>query len=320
MKTRATTLRCFLFVAAIVSAAAVAEGDEVVFEQSSAATGSALVAPYPSSGTDFSTWFSSGSPGAWIVSFTPTSNEPIRSVTLEMDDADPQPTSGGFSLTLGRLVAENSVIRFEIVSQLEGSANPSTAGSYTYLVPDGIEARGAHSLLAMVDSGGGTFRWKLVTDGTPQIGSGGVLLITTTDQPVTDPFGGDLNLEKLVLFNNAGNDNALFSVVAADRFALISLSRPKRFQTTSVGDSSRPQKLRITNSGAAPALLLGLRVPAQVRRNFRISKLPPRTLAAGASKTSSIAFRPHRPGAIRGSLFVTHSTGVAKVTLRGRGK
>lgn len=318
--------RSFLIATALlgVSAPSVLRS-EIVFQRPAAGSDAVVVAPYPASGTNIISWLSAGSPGAWIATFEPTTNEIIRSVTIEMADAvtGSEPLAGGvaeggFSLNLCQITEPvPGTTSIEIVAVLEGSDNPATEGSYTYTVPDGLGLRGPHALLAMVEPAGGSFRWKRSAPAAA-IGTGGGAGFPITRGEIGATFTGPLALENVAIFITDGFAPA-FTVEADDRPAGLTLTTAKPFVPTKVNDESQEQRIAIRNSGISPLTGLVVRGDAEARRHFKFRQPGARTLTAGATTDFPVSFRPRESGRISGALTVVSSAGTAKVRLRGRG-
>jgi hypothetical protein len=311
-----------------ITAAPAALRAEIVFERSGATTNAVVVAPYPGLGTNFISWLLTGSPGAWITTFEPTTNEIIRSVTIEMDDAavDSEPLAdaapeGGFSLSLCQIdQSVPGVISIEIITVLEGSDNPVEEGSYTYTVPEGLELRGPHALLAMVEPTGGQFRWKQTAAPTG-IGSGITAAVVLTNQlaSITIDVPLDLNNVTILIVDNGSSASPVFRVEADDRYPGLSVTPARRFAPTTIGEETEAQQIKIRNTGKAPLTGLAVRANTETRRHFDISQPKSRSLAAGTETEFPVSFRPRKPGRISGSLTVVGSAGTAKIRLRGRG-
>lgn len=298
---------------------------EIVFQRSAVVSDSFVVAPYPAPGTNILSWLSAGSPGAWITTFDPATNENIRSVTIEMADAvtgseplaDAAP-EGGFSLNLCQInQSDTSTVSIEIVAVLEGSDNPSTEGSYTYTVPDGLELRGPHALLAIVEPSGGSFRWKRGALGA-SIGTGSGAGFVLGAGPASSTINDPLDLGNVVIFLTDGFAPA-FTVEADTRPAGLTLTPARRFAPTTVGEESRSQRITIRNSGISPLTGVAVRGDAEARRHFDFTQPRLRSLTAGATTDFMVSFRPRGSGRISGSLTVVSSVGTAKLRLRGRG-
>lgn len=298
---------------------------ETVFERPAAGSDNFVVAPYPAPGTNILSWFSAGSPGAWITTFEPVTNEIIRSVTIEMADAvvDSEPLAdaapeGGFSLNLCQITqSDTATLSIEIIAVLEGSDNPAQEGSYTYTVPEGLELRGPHALLAMVEPSGGSFRWKRNAL-EPSVGTGGGagLLLGAGERGLT--INDPLDLENAVIFQTEESSFA-FTVEADTRPAGLTLTPAKGFAPTTVGEESRSQRITIRNSGISPLTGLVVRGDAEARRHFDFTQPRLRSLTAGATTDFTVSFRPRGSGRISGALTVVSSVGTVKIRLRGRG-
>lgn len=309
-----------------ITAAPAALRAEIVFERSGAPTGTVVVAPYPAPGTNFITWLIAGSPGAWITTFEPATNEIIRSVTIEMADSaiDSEPLAeaapeGGFSLSLCQIdQSVPGVTSIEIIAVLEGSDNPAEEGSYTYTVPKGLELRGPHALLAMVEPSGGYFGWKSNSPGTT-IGTGSTAGFVIAAGHAGLTIGGALDLENAVIFFYEGSFAPAFTVEADDRPADLKLTPAKRFAPTTIGEESRSQQITIRNNGISPLTGLAVRGNAVARRHFDFTQPGLRSLTTGATTVFTVSFRPRGSGRISGALTVVSSVGTVKVRLRGRG-
>lgn len=298
---------------------------EIVFQRPASGSDAVVVAPYPAPGTNIISWISAGSPGAWITTFEPTTNEIIRSVTIEMADAvtGSEPLAGdapegGFSLNLCQITEPvPGTLSIEIVAVLEGSDNPAMEGSYTYTVPEGLELRGTHALLAMVEPSGGSFRWKRGAPGA-SIGTGSGAGFPITRGEIGATISGPLDLENVAIFITDGFAPA-FTVEADDRPAGLTLTPIKPFAPTKVNDESREQRITVRNSGISPLTGLVVRGDAEARRHFKFRQPGTRTLTAGATTEFPVSFRPRESGRISGVLTVVGSGGTAKIRLRGRG-
>lgn len=90
----------------------------------------------------------------------------LQSATIRMGNATTP--SGGFSL---RIYAENEFgfgPTNPVLATLVGSANPSTAGEYTYTVPGAglsVQSGSTYWLVASVTSGDGIYLWNTVGNG-----------------------------------------------------------------------------------------------------------------------------------------------------------
>lgn len=299
---------------------------EIVFQRSGPQTGVVDIAPYPAPGTNFITWLGAGSPGVWITTFAPATNGIIRSVTIEMADSvsGSEPLAGGapeggFSLSLCQVNQSSPGINaIEIIAVLEGSDNPATEGSYTYTVPEGLELRGPHVLLAMVEPSGGSFRWKQTNAG-PAVGSGGGPgFVITAGSASSTTIDSPLDLDNVVIFLT-DSFAPLFTVEADDRPAGITLTPAKSFAPTGIGEESRVQRITIRNNGVAQLTGLAVRGDAKARRHFKFSQPGLKSLTAGSTTEFPVSFRPRGSGRITGALTVTGSAGTAKLRLRGRG-
>jgi hypothetical protein len=228
--------------------------------------------------------------------------------------------SGGFSLSLRRIVeGSNGSFRLELVALLTGEDNPAVAGEYTYLVPPGISSEESFILLAEVSPGGGTYLWNTSSTLIPKTGSGGLIGLVLANQTVSAIFSQPLDLNDTVIFVDSGSE-FLFTVNAEPLPARLSVERPRSFGSVRVGNSSRMQRLRISNPGGLR--LTGIKVikSRATARHFRVIRPANRALNPGASTRLRIAFRPGKGGSLRGSVTIKSSGGTKRLRLRGRGR
>lgn len=291
---------------------------EVVYSLATAPTGSQEIAPYPAAGTNFLTWFSSGSPGLWIAIFPAPAGQNLRTVTLDMGDS-PNP-AGGFSLSLVKLVENGGTsYRIETVTPLTGSANPSVAGKYTYEVPPGVEVSGNQVLLAEVAPGGGTYRWNISSTLSPKIGGASQRGYVIENDVPGATLPGNLDRNNVKIFVNSDFSELLFEVTADKLPAKLSVESPLRFAPVRVGVEGRARRIAITNTGGVALSALSVDALGSTGRNFRIAQPSRRSLGAGGSTKFEVAARPQRVGRLRGRVKVDSSAGSVIVRLRGRG-
>jgi hypothetical protein len=295
-----------------------AAGTEVIFSLATTPTGSQVVAPYPADPTDIASWLSSGSPGTVFSQFSAPAGRQLRTVTLDMGDASNP--AGGFSLSLVKAVTlEAGGIRLDLVAVLTGSANPATAGRYTYEVPPGISEGGDFGLLAQVAVGGGSYRWNYSDITSPRIGSGGSRGLVLLNRPlVSSNIGGTFDPGNVVIFVTDG-DGLLFEVTADKVPAELTVARPKRFAPVLVGKEGRPREVAITNTGGSPLSSLSVTALGSTKRNFRVGSPSRNLLGAGEATVFEVAARPVRAGRVRGRIKVDCSAGFEIVGIRGRG-
>lgn len=99
----------------------------------------------------------------------------------------------------------------------------------------------------------------------------------------------------------------------------LTVEKPKRFQTTRVGRSSRTQTLVITNEGSLPLSGLKVGISNANGRNFKVTQPTATTLEAGVSTVFTAAFKPRKLGRKRAQVIVTDGNLEQKITLRGKG-
>lgn len=96
----------------------------------------------------------------------------------------------------------------------------------------------------------------------------------------------------------------------------LGVSKPTTF-VTRVGNSTS-QTITITNLGNAPLSDLKVEIPKPGRKNFDVTQPRLTTLAAGASTTFVVTFKPGSPGSKRANFTVTGGSASKTVPLRGR--
>jgi len=100
----------------------------------------------------------------------------------------------------------------------------------------------------------------------------------------------------------------------------LAVTGPGRFPATLVKRSSRPRNLLVTNTGNAAATGLKVDVSGRASRDFKATQ-PPGTLAAGASTTLKITFKPRAKGVRKADATITATNAAsASVVLLGKGK
>ncbi len=166
---------------------------------------SVVVEPYPT-GTPLAAWVSANGPGTQMQLFTvPNENFILNSVTLQMDNA--LSTLGGFDVSLRTLTSNNDgTFALSLVQNLSGSANPSTAGSYTYTGSAVLPANSQFVVLAQVGAGGGAYAWLAGGPGS------NYLILANGSAGVNIP--GPLDLNRVVIFVNSGSGGPQFSYAA----------------------------------------------------------------------------------------------------------
>lgn len=101
--------------------------------------------------------------------------------------------------------------------------------------------------------------------------------------------------------------------------ASASIAQPKRFKATFVRKKSRPQLLRVTNSGNLTLSAISARTQGGAARDFRVI-VPSTTLAAGASMDLRVTFKPSKKGSRKTSLIVSSNASTTTLRLVGLGK
>lgn len=125
--------------------------------------------------------------------------------------------------------------------------------------------------------------------------------------------------------NGNQSDNSANDVGAAYVFSFppprLKMQKPKRFSATLVGRKSRPQKLRLTNSGGSPLVNLRVSLSGRAKGDYKVSKAKLGTLSEGGSVRIKLTFRPRGPGARKAKITAT-GTEVSSVKhkLKGNGK
>ncbi|WP_395746044.1 autotransporter domain-containing protein [Prosthecobacter sp.] len=156
---------------------------------------SVSVEPYPA-GTPIASWLTSDGPGTQVAIFTvPDQNYLLNSITLSMGNASS--TLGSFEVSLRTLTTNlDGSLSLNLVQNLTGSANPATAGDYTYTGSTPMAANSQFVVVAQVQSGGGAYTW--LTGGT---GSHVYVIANGLAGP---NLPGPLDLSSVVFFNAGG--------------------------------------------------------------------------------------------------------------------
>lgn len=102
--------------------------------------------------------------------------------------------------------------------------------------------------------------------------------------------------------------------------ARLSATRPRPFPTTPVGRRSRPQTIRLTNTGGLPVTGLTVRIAGPHRRDFLATRPAPALLQPEGSSVSRVTFRPGGTRARVAQAIYRGRGGTARVPLRGRGR
>ena len=179
---------------------------EVIAGNGGGVTGSVTVTNYPAVGTNFVTWFGSGYPGPGVQYFTvPGANYTLNSVTLQMGNASNP--AGDFSLGLYQVSVSGGNIALGSPTTLSGTADPATAGTYTYTGTASLLAGQAYLLIAQVATAGSSYTWNKTNSGN---GVGFLIMPGLAGFTITDPL--DLSKD-LVFFIEAGA-GLIFSVDA----------------------------------------------------------------------------------------------------------
>jgi len=130
--------------------------------------------------------------------------------------------------------------------------------------------------------------------------------------------------------NGDQSDNSAFAAGAVYAFTLsqsapaapphLTVTRPRAFPATEVGQRSRPQAVRVRNVGGTAATALAVRTSGKARRDFRLTR-PARVLAPGGTTSFRATFRPRAKGLRRATVTVRASNAAARsVPLSGRGR
>ncbi len=125
--------------------------------------------------------------------------------------------------------------------------------------------------------------------------------------------------------NSSGGsaDNSLNNAGAAYVFdgllPQLTLSKLRRFPTTSLRAKSRPQSITVTNVGGTPALGLAAALSGEARRDFLLAPLPRTPLDVGSKRKLSVRFAPKRPGLRKSVLTLRSDAAEVSAKLSGKG-
>ena len=98
------------------------------------------------------------------------------------------------------------------------------------------------------------------------------------------------------------------------------MTRPRAFPRTPVGKRSKPEAIRVTNSGGTTATGITARLSGKAAKDFLLTR-PADTLAPGAATSFRATFRPRAKGTRKATATVSaHNAAAKSVPLKGRGK
>lgn len=100
----------------------------------------------------------------------------------------------------------------------------------------------------------------------------------------------------------------------------LTVTKPKRFETTLVGASSRSQRVSIRNVGDQPIKTLRVDVSGRARRDFLVTQPAARSLEAGESTFFQVTFHPRDEGNRKALVTVYSDSTPVSVKLQGRGQ
>lgn len=221
-----------------------------------------------------------------------------------------------------------------LISTLAGDGTPATLG-------DGglaVAAQVSSPCSLCLDAAGNLFLVELGTHVIRRIDAGTGIITTVAGQAGTNGFTGDggpavgalLDNPYDVVFDQTGN--LYFSDAGNHRIrridgvgelpvARISVAKPKPFQTTVVGKTSKSQRIMIQNEGTRTLLGVSSRIGGGDRRDFRIKGPAAESVGPASSTIFSATFRPRAKGKRAATVIVTSMNGGAqKVVLTGKGR
>lgn len=102
--------------------------------------------------------------------------------------------------------------------------------------------------------------------------------------------------------------------------ANLSIGNVRKFPTTAVRKTSRPQRVTITNTGELDLPALSIAATGPAARDFLVSRPAQTGLAGGASTKLDIRFRPKRAGNRKATFEASGSGTSVSVAMSGRGK
>ncbi|MDF1862054.1 MAG: hypothetical protein P1U87_17690, partial [Verrucomicrobiales bacterium] len=102
--------------------------------------------------------------------------------------------------------------------------------------------------------------------------------------------------------------------------AALTLSRLKKFPVTRVKRRSRPQTIRITNTGERMLSGLSVRGKGRGAKDFLVTRPGASELNPGDGTSFRVAFRPRKKGSRKAKMIVSSSAGLKSLPLSGKGK
>ena len=102
--------------------------------------------------------------------------------------------------------------------------------------------------------------------------------------------------------------------------AALTLSRLKKFPVTRVKRRSRPQTIRITNTGERTLSGLSVRRKGRGAKDFLVTRPGASELNPGDGTSFRVAFRPRKKGRRKAKMIVSSSAGLKSLPLSGKGK
>lgn len=230
---------------------------------------------------------------------------PVTALVVESDQSSTNPSSPGQPPTTppptNPASANVSPSQLDFGNQLVGSA--SAGHSITVLnmggEPLGLSGAGATGAFAIAGQGcstelpaGASCTYSIVFSPTDRGVSTGLFALGTSAGQQTVSLKGS-------------------GVVSADAVSATQLT----FENTSVGTSSAPQALTLSNSGDLPIGIQSITVSGA----YTVTHNCPATLVAGAQCTANVTFNPTAAGPLSGVLNFVTDTGKSSVSLTGTG-
>jgi hypothetical protein len=234
---------------------------------------------------------------------------------------------------------ENSNTLQSITLQvLQGTLTPTVSLQHTsfYMGSEKVGVEGTPGAMAVTNSGGGPL----------SITGIGVSGINSTEFPLTHncpatlaagasctltiyfrPAGTGTRDAEIVIFDNAGSGEQTVTLtgtgLSSGGAPAVSLQHTSVYMGHEVvGVQGTPAKMLMTNSGAGTLSISSFSISGTNSTNFSLTQNCGTSLAAGASCTLTIYFRPSAVGTRTGSIIIKDNagTGTQTVTLSGLGQ
>jgi trimeric autotransporter adhesin len=196
-----------------------------------------------------------------------------------------------------------------------GSADNSASGAgaaYVFMRSGTAWNQRAYLKAGNTDAGDWFGRSVAVSGETAIVGAYG----ESSNETGTNGPGGSAN-------NSASSAGATYVFLVPElppEPPTLTLTRPRPFPTTTIGKRSKPQTIRMTNSGGRTATGIAAHLSGKAAKDFLLTR-PANTLAPGAATSFRATFRPRGKGARKANVTLRASNAAAtSVPLKGRGK